>query len=63
MISWIKLFNNCAKLSVNLSGHLSPFLILIVEVAKFFVYSLCGYPRYVDHPISSDNGLISQKLL
>ena len=25
MISWIKLFNNYARLSVNLGGHLSPF--------------------------------------
>ena len=34
MISWIQLFNNNARLSVNLGGHLSPFLILIVDVAK-----------------------------
>ena len=50
MISWIKLFNNNARLSVKLGGHLSPFLTLIVDVATgpsvtIFVYSLCGDPR------------------
>ena len=55
MFSWIKLFNNNARLSVNLGGHLSPFLILIVNVAKrtqchlfLFVYSLFGDPRCND---------------
>ena len=46
LISWIKLFNNNARLSVNLGGHFHHLLILVVDVVKetqchlFYLFSV-----------------------